>query len=161
MVTQASAAIAGGPGTVTYLMASDLSDTVNIWWKDLSSTLIGNDTHPVGSWTNSSVAIPNSFQNTSLGYTSYLYAQDSELNLVGYNVSWNAESTFFVPNEDFTIQDDAGLAGTHMTVTAVPAGSGGQSLLVFNQVDGDSITEYTRDLDQGEWTSATLPIPNK
>ena len=149
-----------GPGTVTYLMASDLSDTVNIWWKDLNKTAAGNSSHPVGVWTNSSVAIPDSFQNTSLGYTDFLYAQDSARNVVGFNVSWNAENTFFVPNDNFEIGDDLGIAGTHMTVTAVPVESGGQTLLVFNQVDGDTITEYTRDLYGGQWTSATLPIPH-
>ncbi|KAK3700905.1 hypothetical protein LTR37_015708 [Vermiconidia calcicola] len=150
-----------GPGTVTYLMASDLSNTVNIWWKDLNSTGKENSTHPIETWTNSSVAIPNSFQNTSLGYTSHLYSQDSELNLVGYNVSWNAENTAFVPGDEFEIEGDQGLAGTHMSVTAVPSDSGGESLLVFNQIEGDSITVFTRDIEQGQWTSAVLPLPQQ
>lgn len=148
-----------GPGTVTYLMASDLHDTVNILWKDLNQTGIATPAHPIGKWTNSSVAIPNSFPNTSLGYTDYLYAQAADYDLVGYNVSWNAESTKFVSNENFEITTDQALPGTRMTVTAVPADSGGQTLLVFNQVTGDTITEYTRDLEGGQWTQAKLPIP--
>lgn len=148
-----------GPGTVTYLMLSDLSDTVNIWWKDLNATAIGTSDYPVGSWTNSSAAIPNTFQNTSLGYTEFLYTQDSQLNLVGYNVSWDAESTAFILDDNFVIQDDVALAGTHMTVTAVPADSGGQNLLVFNQVTGSNISEYIRDLEGGQWTTYMLPIP--
>lgn len=142
-------------------MASDLSNTVNILWKDLSQNTTGNSSHPVGEWTNSSAAIPNSFQNTSLGYTEFLYAQDAALNIVGYNVSWNAEATTFVTEDSFTIDGDVGIPGTHMTVTATPGDSGGQDLLVFNQNNGSSITEYVRDLYAGQWTSRPLPIPNE
>lgn len=148
-----------GPGTVTYLMASDLSSTVNILWKDLSENRTGSSSHPVGEWTNSSVAIPNSFQNTSLGYTEFLYAQDAEYNIVGYNVSWDAESTAFITEDSLVIDGDAGIPGTRLTVTATPNDSGGQDLLVFNQNNGSSITEYVRDLNLGQWTSKQLPIP--
>ena len=96
-----------------------------------------------------------------MGYTEFLYAQDSDLNLVGYNVSWNAENTAFVVDDAFSIQDDVALAGTHMTVTSVSADSGGHNLLVFNQIEGDSITEFTRDLEQGQWTMYKLPIPDQ
>lgn len=144
---------------MTYLIVSDLSDTVNIWWKDLDATGQSNSSHPINTWTNSSIAIPNSFQNTSLGYTDYLYSQDSQLNLVGYNVSFAAENTSFVSGDDFIIQADVGLAGTHMSVTAVPDDSGGQTVLVFNQVNGSDVTEFIRDLVEGQWTSYSLPIP--
>lgn len=150
-----------GPGTVTYLMASDLSDTVNILWKDLSQNLTSTSSHPVAQWTNSSVAIPNSFQNTSLGYTEFLYLQDAGMHIVGYNISWNAEETTLVTADSFTIDGDTGIPGTRLTVTATPNDSGGQNLLVFDQNNGSSITEYVRDLYAGQWTSKPLPIPNE
>ena len=140
-------------------MASDLANTVNIWWKDLSQTTTSDASHPVGERTNSSIAIPNSFQNTSLGYTSYLYAQDSALNILGYNVSFDAEATSFVTEDSLVIQSNIGIPGTRMSVTTAPNESGGSNLLVFNQNNGSSVTEYIRDLYEGQWTSYVLPIP--
>lgn len=100
-------------------------------------------------------------QNTSLGYTEYLHSQDADSNIVGYNVSWNAEDTTFIEEYYFAIDGDVGLEGNSLTVTATPNDSGGQSLLVFNQNQGSTITEYVRDLYSGQWLSKLLPIPHE
>ena len=94
-----------------------------------------------------------------MGYTNFLYVQNEDLSISGYNVSWDAESTSIPSDETFTINGAKGLAGTHLTVTALPDQSGGNSLLVFYQVNGTDITEFVRDLDQGQWTSSAIPIP--
>lgn len=42
-----------GPGSVSYVFMVDLENQVEIWWKDLNTTLKGNATHPINTWTNS------------------------------------------------------------------------------------------------------------
>ena len=102
------------------------------------------------------------FQNSSIGYTNYLYVQDPSLSISGYNVTWAAENTsvaFNDPEQSFAINGDKGLPGTHLSVTALPNKSGGDSLLAFYQTNGSDITEFVRDLEIGQWTSSSVPIP--
>jgi hypothetical protein len=95
-------------------------------------------------------------ENTSLGYTNYFYAQQANGHIGGYNISWDAENTEL--GDTFTIPQQP-LAGTHFSVTAVQNDSGGDTLMVFNQDNGTDITGNVRDLNSGQWTYSTLPIP--
>lgn len=99
---------------------------------------------------------------TSLGYTTFFYAMQENHYVKGYNVSYQSENTTVL--NDITVSDTTGpipgLPGTHMTVSAVANPSGGASLYVFYQVEGDDITVFTRDLDGGQWTQGKLPIPD-
>lgn len=79
----------------------------------------------------------------------------------GYNITWDAENTAFAPNNEFTVQGNPGIPGTALSVTAVPDADGGNSILVFYQTVGDDVTEFTRDLVQGQWTSASIAIPQR
>ncbi|KAL2038406.1 hypothetical protein N7G274_008745 [Stereocaulon virgatum] len=147
-----------GPGSDTYVFFVNPQNEVNILWKDLNTTIPGNSSHPINVWTKTKIAIPV-FQNTSMGYTNYLYAQNSDLSISGYNISWAAENTSIPTSQTFTINGAKGLPGTHLSVTALPNSSGGNSLLAFYQVNGTDITEFVRDLDVGQWTSTSVPIP--
>ena len=82
---------------------------------------------------------------------------DNDLSVNGYNISWAAENTTI--QQPFTVQGELGLAGTHMSVTALPNTSGGNDILVFYQTNGTDISEYTRDLVAGQWSSVSIPIP--
>lgn len=42
-----------GPGSVSYVFMVNLQNQVEIWWKDLNTTLKANATHPINTWTNS------------------------------------------------------------------------------------------------------------
>ena len=42
-----------GPGSDTYVMFVNLQDEVNILWKELNTTLVGNSSHPINEWTKS------------------------------------------------------------------------------------------------------------
>lgn len=148
-----------GPGSVAYVALVDYSNAVNIYWKDLNTTLNGTDKHPINVWTNTSVSIPDAYQNTSLGFTNYLYHQSKQGIMTGHNVSWAAENTTIVEADTFTVPGDKALPGTHFSVTAIPTNSGGNSLLVFNQVNGSDVVEWTRDLNAGQWFSNALPLP--
>jgi len=78
----------------------------------------------------------------------------------GYNISWAAENTSFVPNDHFTVAGEPALPGSHLSVSAIPNLSGGDSLLVFYQTNGSDITEYTRDLTGGQWAQVNIEIPD-
>ena len=97
---------------------------------------------------------------TSLGYTSYFYAQMDTNEIMGYNISWNSENTSIVSQDTFTIGGDPGLPGTHLSVTALPNQSGGDDINVFYQTVGDDVTEYTRDLEVGQWSKVSILIPD-
>lgn len=140
-------------------MLVDCQNSINVYWKDLNTALNGTENHPINVWTNSSISIANAYQNTSLGYTNYFYHQNQQGIMTGQNISWAAENTTIKQSDTFTIPGDNALAGTHFSVTAIPNNSGGNSLLVFNQVNGSDIVEWTRDLNAGQWFSNALPLP--
>lgn len=166
-----------GYGSVTYVMMSNLYSQVEIWWKDLNTTLTSTSVHPINSWQNcksystaqqtqcslntpASCSIPDVQQNTSLGYTDYFFMQHADLDIGGYNVSWAAENTSLVTADTFTINGGKGMPGTHLTRTALPNNSGGASVYIFFQSNGSDVIEYQRDLSQGQWTTLEVPIPS-
>ncbi|KAL9592183.1 MAG: hypothetical protein Q9179_006973 [Wetmoreana sp. 5 TL-2023] len=149
-----------GPGSNTYVFFINMENELNILWKDLNTTLKSTSRHPIDQWNKANVAIPV-YQNSSVGFTNYLYIQNPDLSIGGFNISWAAENTSIIPNQDFIISGKKGLPGTHLSVTALPDTSGGNSLLAFYQTNGTDITEFVRDLDAGQWTSSTVPIPNQ
>jgi len=97
--------------------------------------------------------------NTSLGYTNYFYAQMNDGSIGGYNISFAADNSAILASQNFEIPQKP-LPGTHFSVTAIPTVSGGDSLIVFDQTNGSDITVNTRDLSSGQWSYASLPIPN-
>lgn len=107
-------------------------------------------------------SIPNVYPSTSLGYTTYFYSQLANTEIQGYNITFNSENTQIA--NQITVADTSGpvnvLGGTHMSCSAVGNPSGGASLYVFAQDNGDDISVYTRDLKGGQWSSGTLPIPD-
>ncbi|KAF2397792.1 hypothetical protein EJ06DRAFT_139160 [Trichodelitschia bisporula] len=147
-----------GKGSVSYLMLVNLDNEVQVSWKDLNTSVVATPQHPVNKWVNTSVSIPHAMPNTSLGFTNYFYTQLDDGTIGGYNISFGAENTHLVPGDSFKIPQK-GIAGTHFSVTAIPNASGGDSLIVFNQVNGSDITENTRDLTSGQWAYASLPVP--
>jgi hypothetical protein len=158
-----------GEGTTTYAMLANKNNDVEFWWKDTNTTTSSQEKHPINSWQNStSGAIRGVNPITSLGYTTYFYAQMADKSVKGYNVTYQAENTTFVPDNTFTITDPGGpalgLAGTHLTVTAYAEKSGNRtlwdSLYVFYQTAGDDITAFTRPIAGGEWSRGKLPIPD-
>jgi hypothetical protein len=173
-----------GEGTVTYVMFVDLLNTVNFYWKDTDTNTTSTESHPINVWTNcksnpscseskiycmtptnnsptASISIPNVNPSTSLGYTNYFYTQMADTNaIMGYNISWNAENTSIVDKDTFTVGGDPGLPGTHLSVTALPNQSGGDDINVFYQTVGDDVTEYTRDLEVGQWSEVNIDIPD-
>jgi hypothetical protein len=141
------------------------------------------DTHPINKWVNSesltspylgsrhreshveslyrtgSIVINDLHPSSSLGYTSYLYAQLADETIHGYNISFDAENTAIVPGDSFQIQGLPGVPGTHLSVTALSNPSGGASILAFYQTHGDDITGYSRDKYAGQWTGNVVTIP--
>lgn len=104
--------------------------------------------------------------NTSLGYTDYLFVQHADNSVGGYNISFAAENSSIVDDDTFVITDSQGrrakgLPGTHLTNTALPNKSGGASVYAFIQTNGSDITEFQRDLSQGQWFSSQVPIPHQ
>lgn len=82
----------------------------------------------------------------------------------GYNISWAAENTSIAERPDgeldlFTVSGEPALPGSHLSVTAIPNQSGGNSLCVFYQTNGSDVTEYTRDITAGQWSQVEIDIP--
>ncbi|ORY07031.1 hypothetical protein BCR34DRAFT_570945 [Clohesyomyces aquaticus] len=159
-----------GAGTTTYTMMVSKSNAVEFWWKDTNTTLVSEDSHPINSWQNSTQsAIGNVYPSTSLGYTTYFYAQMQDRSMRGFNVTYAAENTTIVQEDGFVITDPAGpvlgLGGTHLTMTAYAEKDGNKtlwdSLYVFYQTAGDDITAFTRPIAGGEWSVGKIPIPNE
>ena len=98
-----------------------------------------------------------------MGYTDFLFAQNPDLSIGGWNISYSAENTSVLNDYNFTINvgaDANGLPGTHLTCTAIPDTSGGASLQAFYQTNGTNIEQAERDLEGGQWYTLDVPIPN-
>jgi hypothetical protein len=159
-----------GEGTTTYTMLNNQENNVEFWWKDTNDTTASTESHPINSWQNASMgAIRGVYPITSLGYTTYFYAQMADRSIQGYNVTYQAENTTFIEDQTFTVTDPGGaveaLGGTHLTVTAYAEKNGDEtiwdSLYVFFQTEGDDVTAFTRGLTAGEWTKGSLTIPDE
>ena len=81
--------------------------------------------------------------------------------LHGYNVTWSAENTTIQAGSDFIVGSTPGISGTHFSVSAIPNPGGGNNIIVFYQAVGNDVTEYTRDLVAGQWSSVNIQIPNQ
>jgi hypothetical protein len=160
-----------GPGTTQYAMMVNKDAAVEFYWKETNqSSALNSDSHPINSWENaSSAAIPDVYPASSLGYTTYFYAQSADRSIRGYNVSFAAENTTFVPDDTFTVRSPTqpvqALGGTHMSVTSVLSKDTEgfikyDSLYVFFQTAGNDITAATRRILGGEWTLDSLAIPD-
>lgn len=79
----------------------------------------------------------------------------------GFNLTWAAENTTIQAGSEFVVGSQPGISGTHMSVSALPNPGGSNNIVVFYQIEGSDITEYTRDLIVGQWSSVNLPIPNQ
>lgn len=162
-----------GEGTTYYTMMSNKANDTEFWWKD-TANITGTADHPVQSWQNATeILIEDTYPSTSLGYTTYFYAQMADRSIKGFNVLYMAENTTIVPEDTFVVSNPAGavkgLGGTHLSVTAYaekdPTDENvtlWDSLYVFYQTEGNDITAFTRPIKgQGEWSSAPLVIPDE
>lgn len=162
-----------GAGTTQYAMMVNKGEDVEFWWKDTdtnTSTIVQDEDHPYNVFVNASgVTIPDVWPSTSLGYTTFFYAQSADRSIRGYDINYNAENSSYPMHENFTVQTPAeplyALGGTHLTVSAVSEMDiEGKvlydSLYVFFQKDGNDITAATRRVYGGEWTIAPLKIPD-
>lgn len=162
MLTETITGYSWGPGTITYVMFVNQANTVEFWWRDTDTSLASTSAHPINVWTKSyGAAAIKVDPASSLGYTNYFYAQAADTDLIeGYNVSWAAENTSLV-GLAFAVGSEPGLAGTHLSVSALPNPDGGNDVVVFYQTNGSDISEFTRDLVAGQWTGLEIPIPNQ
>ena len=95
-----------------------------------------------------------------MGYNEYFYTQLAEDNQIhGYNIAWGAEHTNIIANSEFLVDGEAGIPGTHLSVSSIHNKGGGDNVIVFYQTEGSDITEYTRDLITGQWSEVAIPIP--
>lgn len=158
-----------GDGTSSYAMLSNKDNVVEFWWKDTNSSVQSTEAHPINSWVNATEAsIAGVHPSTSLGFTTYFYAQLADRTIKGFNVTYASENTTLAETEAFSIADPAGpvkaLGGTHLTVTSYQEQKGADtwdSLYVFFQREGDDIAAFTRPALGGQWTGAALNIPDE
>ena len=95
-----------------------------------------------------------------MGYTDFLFAQNPDLSIGGWNISYAAENTTVLSSQNFSINTGAhGVPDTHLTCTAVPDVSGGATLYAFYQTNGSNIEQAQRDLNEGPWITEDVPIP--
>lgn len=148
-----------GPGTVTYVMMVNEENTVEFWWRDTNTNLTNSTTHPINVWVQAPITIEDVYPTTSLGYTNSFYAQSAaDLYFYGHNVTWAAENTTIATPFKVASSQPA-LPGSHLSVTELPGPSGGNDLVVFFQMNGTDLSEYTRDVVAGAWANVPITIP--
>lgn len=97
--------------------------------------------------------------------------QGDDATIKGANVNWAAENTTIAAGTEdgldtWTIQDVQtgedikAISLTHLSITALATGTGGRSLTVFFQRQGNDISMYTRDRKNagGFWQVARSPV---
>jgi hypothetical protein len=152
-----------GQGSLKYLMAVNKQNQVNVFWQDTNTNQTNTTTHPTGVWTNAtSFSISNISSPATLGFTKYLYAQDSADDLIrAYNINFAAENTTLNDTAGFVVQGNTGIQGTGLSVTARPDSSGkGDDVIALYQTDTENqVGYYERDPDDVSWNSAIVNIP--
>jgi hypothetical protein len=148
-----------GTGTVQYKMFVNLHNEVNLMWKDLNTTIAANATHPINTWTNATFSIPGVLPTTNMGFNGALVVQMPDGSLVGNNITFNAENTRLIPEDEFQLEGKA-LEGTHLWLWGLPTESGDSQLTVFNQLNGSDITLMMRDMVTGQSLTQSLTIPD-
>jgi hypothetical protein len=146
-----------GPDSVLYRLHVNLNNEVNVMWMDRSTTVAANVTHPINTWTNTSVSIPGVLPITNLSFNTYLVAQMPDGSLIGNNITFDAENTLLDPNQHVTFVSKA-LAGTHLWLWDLPTASGDPQLTLFHQLNGSDITLTMRDMLTGQSVTKGLPI---
>lgn len=159
-----------GPGTTSYTMFVNDQNSVEFWWKDTNSSISSTDTHPINSFQNTTAyGIADVYPATSLGYTTFFYAQMADQTIRGYNISYNAENTTETRGDEVTVGGAGGpvkgLAGTHLSVTAISFKEDATDqtnafLYVFYQEKGDDVSIFLRGLEGGQWSQSVMPIPD-
>lgn len=147
-------------------MMVNSQDEVEILWRDTGTG--SNVSHPLNAWVNATQGgIGNVYPTTSLGYTTYFYAQMADRTIQAYNMSWAAENTTMLDGETFSLTHDGepvkAQGGSRLTVSAYSDYNEGEttwdSLFVFYQADGDDVTILTRPFAGGDWSREMLEIP--
>lgn len=144
--------------------------SVEIYWRDTApANMSSTEKHAEYGWRNATKGlIPDVYPTTSLGYTTYFYAQMADRSISGFNISFAAENTTIVPQDTFKLADPAGpvkgIGGTHLVATAYAEMVDDRilwdSLFVFYQTEGNDITVLTRPIKGGGWSHGRLPIPD-
>jgi hypothetical protein len=163
-----------GDSTTAYVTLMTLRNNVELWYKDNSDESVGGTAGYVQSILTpgssskacmltrslANIVLTRVYAASSLAYTSFLYVQSAEsLRIQAYNISWAGNTTDIVHNDTFLAPGDPGVAGTHFAVNALPNQSGSDDLTIFVQVNGTDVTEYTREIEGGQWSEVNIPIP--
>ena len=100
-------------------MMVNTKNEVEILWRDTFAHT--NATHPLNAWiTATQSGIGNVYPTTSLGYTTFFYAQMADKSISGYNIFFAAENTTILESGTFSVTnaDDEvkPLGGSRFTV---------------------------------------------
>ena len=132
---------------VQYVFMADLYNNLSIFWKDSNET-DESPNHPINTWVNTSITIPNLNPSSSMAYTNYITFQATDNTIQGYNISWAAENTSIAPARDGSAgydqwvihypngSDVYALPGTQLEVTALAYITGGAEMAVYFQMEG-------------------------
>ena len=154
-----------------YVFMADLDNTLSIFWKDSNSSN-ESPNHPINTWVNTSVSIPNVHPSSSIAYTYYIVFQAADNTIRGYNISFAAENTSIAPAYDGSAgydewvihfpngSDVNALPETHLATTALALPDGGEEEGVYFQIKGDDMMLWTRGLvsSNDPWTPLSLLV---
>jgi hypothetical protein len=79
--------LSSNPVLAQYVFMADLENNLSIFWKDSNSSH-ESPNHPINTWVNTSISIPNIRPSSSMGYTNYITLQAADNTIRGYNISW-------------------------------------------------------------------------
>jgi hypothetical protein len=145
--------------SVMYLMFINLDNDGSIMWKDQNTSMPSTSEYPTGTWKNSSVLIANILPISNIGFNGYMVVQLPDLTLLGNNISFDAQNTQLMPNEEFHISQTS-IPSTHLWLWELPTDSKDEQLSIVNQINGTDITATTRDMVSGQVSNQPFRIPN-
>jgi hypothetical protein len=146
---------------VQYKMFVNLDNEVNVMWKDIDTDIASTATHPINSWTNTTVSIPGVLPITSVSWNKNLVVQMADGPLVFNNITLDAEKTQLNPSLQFRLDNTPNpLPGTHIWLWNLPIDSNDEQLTIFCQLNGSDITYILRDMETGQLKINALSIPD-
>ncbi|KAF2671173.1 hypothetical protein BT63DRAFT_423401 [Microthyrium microscopicum] len=150
--------------SLIYLMVGNHNNELNILWKDMNSSVTATPTHPVKTWTNSSVVIPGLYSSSSVAWNNILMQQMSNGSVIGSNVTLDAENTRLIPGSSFELPTKP-LLGSQIWIWEFNAAIKPQELTVIDQINGSDLTATTMIFGSqsgiGNLSGTAIDIPEK
>jgi hypothetical protein len=150
------------PNGYQYLFATTNNNGINqlgYWWHDHDTSHHNTTVSPVGTWVEGPTTACAIKSNSQVHYTdrSFTFYQDPNNNLIGIAPNLTIGATDW--GSPFQVANTMAIPGTRITSHSNYFEKGlAPYFRVYFQTSDNTITEFMRNIDGGQWSSDNVPV---